>query len=144
MLVPWAFSRHPLTRTPTLLASVALLALLGACHRDSAPVTAAPAGPASPAAAPAMPGMDMPAPAAGPTATGTVVETMDASTYTYVRVKTAQGDIWAAATQFKVAKGDQVVVPLNMPMQNFESKTLHRTFPVIYFAARIENQGKAK
>lgn len=136
----------PLTRTPTLLASVALLALLGACHRDSAPVTAAPAGPAAApmAAAPAMPGMPPSGMPAGATATGTVLETMDASTYTYVHVKTDQGDLWAAANQFKVAKGDRVVVPLNMPMQNFESKTLHRTFPVIYFASSIEVQGKAK
>jgi hypothetical protein len=87
-----------------------------------------------------MPGMSMPA--AAPTATGTVEESMDASSYTYVRVKTAQGDIWAAATQFKVAKGDQVVVPLNMPMQNFESKTLHRTFPMIYFASHIDVKAK--
>ncbi len=83
------------------------------------------------------------APAAGPTATGTVVETMDASTYTYVRVKTATGDIWAAANQFKVAVGDQVVVPLNMPMQNFHSGTLKRTFPMIYFASHIDKVGGA-
>ena len=140
-----------MTRTPTLLASVALLALLGACHRDSAPVTAAPTGPApAPAAAPAMPdmpgmpGMGAAAPASAATATGTVEETMNASTYTYVRVKTPQGDIWAAAGQFKVAKGDQVVVPLNMPMSNFESRTLHRTFPMIYFASQIEVLPKGK
>ena len=138
-----------MTRTPTLLASVALLALLGACHRDSAPVTAAPTGPA-PAAAPAMPdmpgmpGMGAAAPASAATATGTVEETMNASTYTYVRVKTPQGDIWAAAGQFKVAKGDKVVVPLNMPMSNFESRTLHRTFPMIYFASQIEVLPKGK
>lgn len=139
-----------MTRTPTLLASVALLALLGACHRDSAPVTAAPTGPApAPAAAPAampdMPGMGAaPAPAPTASATGTVEETMNASTYTYVRVKTPQGDIWAAAGQFKVAVGDKVVVPLNMPMSNFESRTLHRTFPLIYFASQIEVLPKGK
>ena len=134
-----------MTRIPTLLASAALLALLGACHRDSAPVMAAPASPeptAAPTPMPAMPPMaEHPA---GLTATGTVIETMNASTYTYVHVKTDKGDIWAAANQFKVAKGDQVEVPLNMPMQNFESKTLHRTFPMIYFASSIEVKGKAK
>lgn len=139
-----------MTRIPTFLAGTALLALLGACHRDSAPVTAAPTGPAAPAAAPAampdMPGMSgMPAaPSPAATATGKVEETMNASTYTYVRVKTPQGDIWAATGQFKVAVGDTVVVPLNMPMQNFKSRTLNRTFPMIYFASQIEVTAKGK
>ena len=70
--------------------------------------------------------------------TGPVLETMNAANYTYVRVKTATGDIWAAANQFKIAVGDQVVVPLNMPMQNSRSGTLKRTFPLIYFASRID------
>ena len=130
--------------TTILVSSLALAALIG-CGKDRTVQAAATTSPTTAhAAAPQGMPPTMPPGMAGATASGTVEETMDASTYTYVRVKTAQGDIWAAANQFKVAKGDQVVVPLNMPMQNFESKTLHRTFPVIYFAARIENQGKAK
>jgi hypothetical protein len=85
----------------------------------------------------------MGAAATGATASGTVVETMDASSYTYVRVKTATGDIWAASAQFKVKVGDKVTVPLNMPMQNFHSGTLNRTFPLVYFASRIELEGGA-
>ncbi len=125
----------------TLFASMLTLAALAGCNQNrTVNAAAAPAAPA-PAPQPMAPMMGAPmgeAPAAGPTATGTVVETMDASTYTYVRVKTATGDIWAAAGQFKVAVGDQVVVPLNMPMQNFRSGTLKRTFPMIYFASHID------
>ena len=72
-----------------------------------------------------------------------VVETMDASSYTYVRVKTSSGEIWAAAGTFKVAVGDKVIVPLDMPMANFQSGTLKRTFPVIYFASHIAHQGES-
>lgn len=73
-------------------------------------------------------------------ASGTVVETMDAANYTYVRVKTSSGDIWAATGKFKVAVGDKVSVSLEMPMENFHSNALKRDFPRIYFASRIECQ----
>ena len=75
-------------------------------------------------------------------ASGTVVETMDASSYTYVRVKTASGEIWAAGAKTTVAVGDKVVIPLEMPMVDFHSSTLNRTFPTIYFTARIFKEGE--
>ena len=67
---------------------------------------------------------------------------MDAATYTYVRVKTDKGEIWAASSQFKVAVGDKVVVPLEMPMENFHSNALKRDFPVIYFSPRDHKEGE--
>jgi hypothetical protein len=80
------------------------------------------------------PGGGAPAPAGQPdlrTVTGPVRETMDAASYTYVRVGTDKGDVWAAGPQFAVKVGDRVVVPLEMPMQNFHSQSLKRDFPVI-------------
>jgi ribosomal protein S17 len=68
---------------------------------------------------------------------------MDAASYTYVRVGTDKGDVWAAAPQFAVKVGDRVVVPLEMPMQNFHSQSLNRDFPVIYFVSRIGREGEA-
>ena len=67
---------------------------------------------------------------------------MNAANYTYVRVNTDNGEIWAAATRFDVAVGDVVVVPLEMPMQDFHSETLDRTFPVIYFTSQILREGE--
>lgn len=122
--------------TTALLLSIPLLATLGACRRENAPKAPSVAAPA-PMPVPVAP---MAAPAAQ-MASGTVVETMDAATYTYVRVKTSTGDIWAATGQFKVAVGDKVSVPLEMPMENFQSNTLKRTFPVIYFASHIDRSG---
>jgi hypothetical protein len=77
------------------------------------------------------------------TAEGTVLETMDAGKYTYVRVKTATSEIWAASSPFKVAVGDQVVVPLDSPMEKFHSPSLNRDFALIYFAPAIRHSGEA-
>lgn len=72
---------------------------------------------------------------------GKVTETMEAGGYTYVCVDTGTNKVWAAATKFAVKKGDLVTVPDSMPMQDFESKSLNRTFPVIYFAGNIAVNG---
>jgi hypothetical protein len=77
-----------------------------------------------------------------PTVTGPVLETMNASNYTYVRVKTDAGDVWAASGEFKVAVGDRVTLALEMPMENFHSETLKRDFPLIYFTTRIGREGE--
>jgi len=93
--------------------------------------------------APALePSHSPPSTSGGASVTGTVVETMDAANYTYVRVKSDDGEIWAASSQFAVAVGDRVVVPLQMPMQNFHSESLNRDFPVIYFASAITKEGE--
>ena len=80
------------------------------------------------------------APATAQTApgkSGKVLETMDASGYTYVQVDTGSETIWAAAPQFAVKVGDEVVVPEGMPMPNFISKTLDRTFDMVYFVPSV-------
>ncbi len=80
------------------------------------------------------------APAQAPAAagkSGTVVETMNSAGYTYVQVDTGSEKIWAAAPEFKVAVGDPVVVPEGMAMPNYESKTLGRTFEMIYFVDQV-------
>lgn len=114
----------------TLLSAAALTALSFGCKKsEEAKVVAPIAQVAAPESAPAM-------------IKGTVVETMDASNYTYVRVKTDKEEIWAAAAQFKVAVGDKVTIPTDMPMKDFNSPTLKRTFPTIYFTGRIFKEGE--
>jgi len=73
--------------------------------------------------------------------TGKVVETFNAGGYTYVQVDTGTEKIWAAAPQFPVKVGDKVTVPPGMPMKDFESKTLKRTFETIYFVGSIRAPG---
>lgn len=123
----------------TLIALAACLGTLNACSTEPAAKddTTAQAQPsaAREEAAPA---------AAGSTFAGTVMETMDAGPYTYVRVEADGREIWAAANKFQVAVGEQVVVPLDMPMESFHSDTLNRDFPLIYFAGAIAKEGEAK
>ena len=80
-------------------------------------------------------------PSGGQTVAATVLETMDASNYTYVRVKTPSREVWAASSQFPVAVGDKVVLSLEQPMENFHSQALNRDFPLIYFVSRIAHEG---
>ena len=73
-----------------------------------------------------------PAPQAG-RMTGTVLEVLDAGGYTYVRLATQGGERWAAVAQTKVVKGEVAGVDVQMTMENFESKSLERTFDRIAF-----------
>lgn len=73
-----------------------------------------------------------------PGITGEIIETMDAGSYTYVRVRSEDRTAWAATDRFEARVGARVTVPGGMLMKNFESPTLHRTFDEIYFADRIE------
>ena len=65
---------------------------------------------------------------------GTVVETMNASGYTYVRVESGGQKQWAAVPATEVKVGDSVQVAPGMVMNNFSSKALNRTFDSIVFS----------
>jgi hypothetical protein len=82
-------------------------------------------------------------PATAPGKSGKVVETMDAAGYTYVQVDTGTEQFWAAAPQFPVKVGDDVVVPEGMPMPDYHSKTLERTFDIVYFVPNVLVGGAA-
>jgi hypothetical protein len=72
---------------------------------------------------------------------GTVIETTNAASYTYMRLDTGKERIWAAAPQFPVKVGEKVSFSDGMPMKDFESKTLNRKFDVVYFVGRIDGPG---
>jgi len=77
--------------------------------------------------------------AGGPTAAqsatvrGEVLEVREVESYTYLRLKTADGETWAAVGRAPVKKGDKVSIEDVMVMSNFESRSLKKTFPVILF-----------
>lgn len=64
---------------------------------------------------------------------GEVLEVKDVSSYTYLRLKTQDGETWAAVDKATVARGAKVRIENAMRIQNFESKALKQTFPEIYF-----------
>ena len=74
---------------------------------------------------------------------GTVLETMDAGGYTYVRLQTGAATVWAAGPQTAVKVGQNVRLVGGMPMQNFQSKTLNRTFDTILFVTEIVTSSAA-
>jgi hypothetical protein len=75
--------------------------------------------------------------AAGVAFSGKVVETMNAGGYTYVLVESGGDRIWAAGPETTVEVGETVSIPEGMEMENFESKTLNRTFDTVLFVSAI-------
>lgn len=106
------------------------LTLLAGCGED------APA-PKTDAAKPSVQTAPAAAPEAAPGKTGKVTETMEAAGYTYIQVDTGSEQFWAAAPQFPVTVGADVVVPEGMPMPDYHSKTLDRTFDMVYFVPSV-------
>jgi hypothetical protein len=109
-----------------IVLSVAVLALSAGCDRAPAATSPRSSDPSPKLVAEA----GDPAPG---DLTGTVLETMDAAGYTYLRLQTGTGPVWAAVTQAKVAKGDRVSVEGAITMVEFESPTLGRRFDRIVF-----------
>ena len=93
---------------------------------------------------PAKAGCPMPAcKVAGPAleSSGILLESINAASYTYVRINTGKDTVWAAAPQFTAKTGDTVEFSRSMPMENYQSKTLKRTFSVVYFNGVIAHKG---
>ena len=74
---------------------------------------------------------------------GTVLETMNAGGYTYVLVDTGQDQRWAATQQTVVQVGDVVQMSEGMAMTGFTSKSLNRTFDIVYFIDGLQNLSAA-
>ena len=133
---------------------VALTVALAACgnnQQSSAPAkekkatveapaakTAAPAtkdAAAGKEAAPAGKEASAPPPAA---LKGKVAETMDASGYTYVRLDDGSGkEMWAAVPKTELKVGEEISLQGGSVMENFNSKSLNKTFEKIIFATGV-------
>ncbi|WP_396202558.1 nucleotide-binding protein [Gemmatimonas sp.] len=67
--------------------------------------------------------------------TGTLVERIAVAPYVYLRLKTATGELWVAVLEAPLVVGASVTVYNALLMEQFESKTLKRTFDRIYFGS---------
>lgn len=65
--------------------------------------------------------------------TGKVLEVKNVDSYTYMRLGTRNGELWAAVLTAKVKKGSTVAIENGVVMSNFSSKALKKTFPEILF-----------
>lgn len=73
---------------------------------------------------------------------GRVLETRSVEGYTYLRLETAEGEIWAAVPTTAAKKGAQVTIGDSTVMRNFQSKTLQKTFDKIVFGQIVEAGAK--
>lgn len=69
---------------------------------------------------------------------GKVLFTTDAGGYSYVRYEEKGAESWAAFIATDVKIGDVIIFPDNLPMINFQSKSMNMTFDKITFATGIK------
>src|SRR5689334_10356382 len=124
-------SVRPLRRSSSmrrvLTLAVVTLAFV-ACKKPEAPPRPAPS-----AAAQGQAQGQPPAPGKDQILRGKVLEKIDVSQYSYLKLATASGAVWAAVQRTDKKVGDEVGVGNAFPMQGFESKELNRKFDVVYF-----------
>ena len=104
----------------TILLGLGFNVGIAAAADTPAPAKAPPAAPAAAAPAPIK---------------GKVLEVKDVETYTYLRLKTKDGEIWAAIGKAPVKVGSDVTIENASTMYNFESKTLKKKFDQIAFGS---------
>jgi hypothetical protein len=85
-----------------------------------------------------------PIPPAPTVVKGEVLEIKDVDSYNYLRLKTKDGETWAAVNKSPVKKGAKVTIENVMVMSNFESKSLKKTFPTIVFGTLGDAGGSAQ
>ena len=74
---------------------------------------------------------------------GEVLEIQNVANFTYLRLKTQDGEIWAAVINAPVKQGAKVTIENAIVMKNFESKALKKTFPSIVFGTLSGSAGGA-
>lgn len=106
------------------LVAVLAAALAAACSNP----------PSAPAAAPKAAEAAVPFEGPRPTAalSGVVLEKLVSGPYTLLRLKTGEGEVWAAVPRTEREVGAQVTVVEPLPVKRFESKPLRRTFDLVY------------
>ncbi len=112
----------------TILLSLSLVAILSSAAFAVKP-------PGHPDSGPMMGGE---AQQSGEALSGKVLETMNSGGYTYVNLQKKSGDkVWVAVPESSVKVGSELSFSAGNEMQNFESKSLKRTFKSIIFSGGI-------
>lgn len=66
-----------------------------------------------------------------------VMEVIQGNTYTYMKVKESMGEKWMAVSKQELQPGEVYFYDEGLPMPNFHSKEIDRTFDEIYFVSGI-------
>ncbi len=82
-------------------------------------------------------GLEHISPSASPslTVTGDVQEVINVENFTYLNIKTKDGNVWAAIINTRIQNGSRVTLENVTAMKNFESKSLKKTFPTVLFGS---------
>lgn len=72
---------------------------------------------------------------------GRVLEKLGAGSYIYLRLSTAEGELWAAVPNSSVTVGAEVTIANPHLMEGFTSPTLERTFERIVFGTLAQTPG---
>jgi hypothetical protein len=127
----------------TTTVSVVIILLALSCRQKEAEPQAQNTEPQSTAPAQQqVPAQPSPAAATG-TITGVVEEVLQATSYTYLKVKADDRDIWIAVTKREIQAGETISFAAELEMKNFQSKDLQRTFESIYFVSQLAGGGTA-
>jgi len=71
---------------------------------------------------------------------GVLLEELQASSYTYLKMKTEEGELWFAIPKAKLEIGKKYYYKLEMPaMKNFPSRDLNRTFESVLFLSGVSD-----
>lgn len=73
---------------------------------------------------------------------GSVTEVIDAGDYRYLCVTSGRESVWMATSLSDLSVGDDIEYQEGLLMSDFESPTLHRTFPRILFVDHIRVTGR--
>jgi len=73
---------------------------------------------------------------------GRIAEILEVSQYSYLRIQSDAGEVWAAVPKTKKAVGDRVTVLGPIWMDDFKSKSMNRTWEHIAFGT-LESDGSA-
>lgn len=71
--------------------------------------------------------------------TGMVLETIDVESYTYIRLDQQGQEVWLASSPVTFTKGELVRYSGEIPMKDFHSEILGRTFPNILFVDNVQS-----
>ena len=69
-----------------------------------------------------------------------VLEVLQTSSYTYLRVEKNEVEQWIAVLRDEYNQGDLVYFTPGLEMKNFKSPELNRTFETVYFVQEISNK----
>lgn len=74
---------------------------------------------------------------------GVLIENIQGSKYTYLKLKSGDKEKWFAVAKAEVQNGTKYYYEGEMEMQNFHSKELNRTFETIYFLNSVRTSPTA-